>query len=80
MSDMPNTDDGRKIVARAPKTDSYPVFTPSPQVLARYRALVLDPTKAVLLPGQPRPNSTVYVSDQLIVSGLASPDTFGALT
>src|SRR3954451_7960884 len=79
MSEIPNTSDGRKIVARAPKTDSYPVISVPDQVLQRYRAKVLDPLTAVQLPDQPPPASTVYISDQLIVSGLATHDSYNAL-
>ncbi len=78
-SNIPTTSDGRRIAARVPKTDSYPVIDVPQDVLNRYRAKILDPTTAVQLPGQPRPMSTVYLSDQLIVSGLATPDTHATL-
>jgi len=79
MSEIPNTSDGRKIVARAPRTTSYPVIRVPDRILQRYRARVLDPMTAVQLPDQAPPAPTVYISDQLIVSGLATHDSYNAL-
>ena len=45
-----------------------PMLTPSPDILYRYNARVLDPSTAITLPGQPRLRTTTYVADRLLVS------------
>ena len=63
--------------SRVPMHD--PQIDPPPEVLARYRARVLDPTTATLLPGQPPVRGTVYVADRLLVSGAADQKARAAL-
>jgi subtilisin family serine protease len=52
-----------------------PLLAPSADVLVRYNARVLDPSKAVRVPGQPPIRPTVYIGDRLIVSGMAAEAT-----
>ena len=51
---------------------------PSPEVLSRHRARVLDPSDAVLLKGQ-QIRSTLYVADQLLVSPQSRPEVVHAI-
>lgn len=46
--------------------DRDPLLPPE-EFLARYDALALDPRTAELAPGYPRPRSTAYVADRLLV-------------
>jgi subtilisin family serine protease len=48
-------------------------------ILHRYNARVLDPSTAERIPGQPPVRSTVYVANQLIISGDASADALQKL-
>ena len=45
-----------------------PLLMPSPDILYRYNARVLDPSTAITLPGQPRLRTTTYFADRLLVS------------
>lgn len=56
-----------------------PLLAPSAELLVRYNARVLNPSKAVRVPGQPPIRPTVYIGDRLIVSGSASDQATGTL-
>jgi subtilisin family serine protease len=70
---------GRPPIGRLPAVASDPVISVPPEVLARYNARVLDPATATKVAGQRRVRSTVYIGDQLLVSGAADDSTFEML-
>ncbi len=80
MSELPPTDSARtREPINGPDDPRLPAPTSpppgdidplplDPALLTRYHAKLLDPTTALQLPGQPELRSTVYVSDQILVS------------
>src|SRR4051812_14076773 len=65
---------------KGPALAREPMIAVPPDVLARYKARVLDPSTAVKVAGQGEVRTTVYLSDKLIVGGAADEDTRVALT
>src|SRR3954451_1809744 len=65
---------------RSAPLSNDPVVVVPPEVLAKYKARVLDPSTAVKVAGQGEVRSTLYLSDKLIVGGAANEDTRQALT
>src|SRR4051812_35487714 len=54
---------------RSPASYEDPVIVLSPSVLARYNARVLDPATSIRVVGQENLRSTVYIADQLLITG-----------
>jgi hypothetical protein len=57
-----------------------PVIDVPASVLDRYNARILDPTTALVLPGQSRLRPTVYIADRMLVSGAATFTSRDTLT
>ncbi len=69
-SDDAVTPASARLSKHRPEPEIVPQFVLSPSVAERFNARVLDPTTAVLAPGQRTPTSTVYVGHTLVVRGL----------